>query len=408
MKNRDRTLYQLLLAAFVVRLSYALLIPDFALSLDMQRWIKVAELLRQGINPYVATSYLNTAPFSMQALFVLDHIANLLSLSLPFCLQLLFTAADLAVVALLFQALQAMGSSFVSKVILGGYALNPISILLTVQHGQFDVLVGMLLLLFVLELQRYGANKDDFAWLLACFYLGLAIWVKTAPIILLPLALSPPALSKHTRFFGAILALTPVALSMSVIFVLAPQDVADKVIGYASVPGLYGITGLLGLFGWEACFKPYTQLFFLAIVASMIALSKLCSEAPPRSLGEVSLISSALLLALPTLGPGYGHQYISWCLPLLVVTFAHATHRLQVSMFVSLVLVALTYIFEYGMMIIGNGLQYEFITSHVRFLAGWNLAEILTVLRLPMFLSMLLLLVLLTRDILQMRASAQR
>jgi hypothetical protein len=235
--------------------------------------------------------------------------------------------------------------------VLFGLALNPVAVLLTCQHCNFDGLVALAVLGFTLALIRFDHTEAPTDWLGACFLLGLGVVIKTVPVVLIPL-LVPGArpLGPRRWCLGAALVLGPAALGLAILYSLAPEAIVQNVFAYRSLHGFYGFTGLLHLGGFLEAEQRAARLsaLLLAIVLGWLVVAMWKQPAlSPRA----SVLGAALLLfAIPVLGPGYASQYLGWVLPLLVVLAALPVPRLRASLAVFAAVAVPTYLLEYGLL----------------------------------------------------------
>src|SRR5208337_1475415 len=98
---------------------------------------------------YQATEWLNYPPFWMVVLFLLAKLSSLHGTDFVLAVRLVLIIGDLALLAATFLLLRTLqpGARH-TRVILVGYCLNPLLILLTVQHGNFDALCMIWVVLF--------------------------------------------------------------------------------------------------------------------------------------------------------------------------------------------------------------------------------------------------------------------
>lgn len=327
----------------------------------MVSWLYVVQVLKSGGNPYNVTGILAWPPLWMQVLFLLSHISTYTGLPLMRVIQLFLILVEAILTAVAYLLLSRHWPTRRALLtVLVGLVINPVAIILTTVHSNFDVIVGLCVLLFVWALTSYRrtGNRDD--WLLACLFLGVGILAKTAPLILVPLLfVGIRRLNARAVVAGAFLLAGPVVLGLSVIFTLGPHQVLDKVIRYRSLSGGFGITGIFNLLHWPypswAGAQPpgtsaYTAVFGLVMLAAGCAVVYL-GVARDRSLREYDLvlITAALLIAVPVLGPGYGSQYAWWWIAVVVLVFALGTAPLRLICLVLLVVASATYVVEYGL-----------------------------------------------------------
>ncbi len=210
------------------------------------------------------------------------------------------------------------------RILLLGIALNPAAILLVCQQGNFDVLVALWLVLFVGALVDYERTREPIPWLCACLFLGLGILTKTAPLVLTPLlAAGFRRMTPKGRGLGAALLLGPVSLGMSIIYVLAPADVAAKVLAYRSSGGWFGVLRPASLDRVRCLtWRIRSRLLSRARSHPGRAHDRVLAAPPVRAHAETVMVAALLMAAIPAIGPGYGPQYLYWFGPLLLLSFA--------------------------------------------------------------------------------------
>jgi len=190
MTMRARSVLYVFGGGLALRFAFASLLPLDALSADTQSWITIANLLEKGWNPYRATSLLNWPPFWMQGIFVMGQLSAFTGVPFEAVLHLVLVGFETLLALLLYRMLSSRLGHRQALTLVGvGICFNPACILLTIQHGNFDVFVALWVLLFIQALLRYhtDANGRDETWLAAAFFLGLGILTKTVPFMLLPL-----------------------------------------------------------------------------------------------------------------------------------------------------------------------------------------------------------------------------
>ncbi len=321
-------------------------------SIDLHSWLKVMGILDAGGNPYRETDLLNWPPFWMQFLFAIKQIAKLTGLSPITGVQAVLIGCEtvnLGIVYFLSAKLFPDKNAF--PALLWGLALNPVCIFLSCMHCNYDVFVGLWVLLAVWMLIVYSRDRAPDAWLMACFFLGMGILTKTVPAILAPLLLvGIRALPIRTILFGALLLAAPFAIGMSVLFALEPHGVMSHVIGYRSIAGWYGITGLMWTVGIPegiAYYKLLSPVLFLGLI---LASAWLCFRRRALSAGQIITAASLLMLAIPTFGPGYSPPYILWVLPVALLLFVNADEPLRRLLAAGWIITILTYTVEYALL----------------------------------------------------------
>jgi hypothetical protein len=318
-------------------------------SADLAAWRDAGELLAAGRNPYLITSFFSWPPVWIQIVFLLQRIGRYLGVSLISIIPIFLIATESVLIVVLLWLLRDLGYRRRRALVLLGIALNPICVILVCQHGNFDVLVGLLVLLCVGWLIRFERSHVSDDWLFACFWLGLGIALKSVPVLLLPLLLSSSRrLTPRVRCLGAVLALGPTIYGLGILHVFGAANVRTQILGYRSVSGWFGVTGWFHLIGRDSWIGPYAGVFtsvMLVLGIVLAAAAYLDRIATPERL----VASAGLALVLvPALGPGYGPQYFYWFWPVLLVAYALGSARFhRWALGFGLVAVA-TYIIEYA------------------------------------------------------------
>lgn len=220
------------------------------------------------------------------------------------------TLADFGITFVLYELARARhGVSYRSALIPALYALNPVVLLISAGHGQFDALV-----IFFLALAIYLKRGCGLA-------LGVAIALKGFPLLFLPYFLQRSDRSQRPRLFA--LALLPLVVSMLVYTLLFgfTAGMIGNVIGYRSTVD----------FGWQALLldvpsvassvathpvllSVFSACSFLAegaIIACAVVLPTRWFPSQPAQ--AVALVFAAWFATTMTMSA----QYTLWILPFL-------------------------------------------------------------------------------------------
>jgi len=341
----------LLLTVFVLaRVLFIVFMPHFY-SKDLYAWLHVMELLSQGKNPYTDSGVLNWPPFWMQILFGIHKVSEHTSIPIITLIQIVLIGAEVAALIVTYWILKIFFNfEHATKLLVITWALNPIAIILTCQHCNFDVFVGLWILLSIAMILKFFKDQSLINLLIACFFMGLGILTKTVPLILAPLVLSTFRNQNiNTKLFGLVLLLTPVVLGMSIIYTLAPVGVKQDVIGYRSIAGWYGITGILSLFEMYKTADFYSSISPLIFLLLMLLTARYAFKNYLLKPEQYIKLNLLLLISIPTLGPGYSPPYILWYLPLLIILFAISSPGSRSFLIVGYVIIAITYLIEYAL-----------------------------------------------------------
>lgn len=363
-------------------------------SFDLWAWKLSGDLLRAGHNPYLSTDFFAWPPLWVQIVFLLQRCSDWMHVSLLVTVPIFLIAIETVLIVLLLKVLRALRYERRRTLVLFGIALNPVCIILVTQHGNFDVLVGLLVLLSVSSLVRFQSSTLPEDWLLAAFWLGLGALLKSVPIVLVPLLLSGSrALSGRVRGLGACLAFGPAAYGLSVLHVLGAGDVS-RILGYQSSPFWFGVTGWFHLMDRDSWAGPYRLVFVGTLALAGMAVAVLAYRGhlarPQRLVASAGL----LLMLIPALGPGYVPQYFYWFWPLLLLSFALGPSRVRKLVLGFGLIAALTYGIEYAFAdVLGAYLNMRFpLTENLLFGEAPAFLRVFTLVRAPLWLGYLLLL----------------
>jgi hypothetical protein len=334
--------------SWLVRAVFMVAIGD-AQSADVGHWLGALEAQDAGTNPYL-TGVLNWPPLWLVVIVAVDYASNFAGLAFWSGLRLYLVGVESLLVVALYATLVSVGASraAVRRALLIGIALNPVTILLVVQHGNSDVQVGLLVTLTVAALGAHERSRDVVLWLSGCLLLGVGVLAKTAPLVLAPI-LAPGARlgSRLARVLGASLLVGPTLLGLAVIAALVPVAVWDHVVSYRATRGFFGVGGILEeLVGVDISW--YEQAFGVGLVVVVAWLGWRLWRRPPLPAAELFLLVSVVLMSVVALGPGYGPQYAYWFVPALVGTYVLLDDRWRLLLRVAWLVAGVTYAVEYA------------------------------------------------------------
>jgi len=384
-----------LFIGLVVRLAFIFLTPADVYSADVNNWQIVVAALQRGLNPYQVTTYLNWPPLWMQLLVGLSRLAAKLNISLFQAVRAFLLVCEAFTVVLTSILLtKTLPLRDHRSLLTVGFALNPVAVLLVCQHCNFDLLVAVWVLLFVLAQVDFQASGHVGDWMASCLYLGLGILTKTVPLVLAPLLLvGIYQLRWKDRILGICLLIGPAALGLSVLYALVPAAVENNVLAYRSARGWFGITGLLDAAQLRSLANWYTQGSPWLFAGGLLILSRFLLKRPRLLPAELVLLGALLLVAVVVFGPGYGPQYGWWYLPLLVASWAFWPGRWRAALLALALVAAVTYVEEYallpshGMLLIRMGWGGEWLRRS----RDWWTPPMQSLIRLPLFLTYIML-----------------
>lgn len=302
------------LIALAVRLVPNLLLPMGA-GYDIKSYQIVGDLTLSGEDVYASPEAVDRHPYlpcQMYWMALARWLADTADLSFVKLVRLAPIGADVVITLLIFQQLRhSVGSkaAFRSGLL---YALNPISVLVSAYHGQFDAIPSLFLLMAVLMLNRSS--------LVAGTWLGLGILDKSWPVLALP---SLWAAAKRSRErLRLLIGVSFSAVAGVGIYLLLfngqVRTVLNRALGYNWGIGVWGYTylfrllsivgpGLEGPFAWLVQNGRYLTLAALGLVWLLKA-----REDPPSS-GVLTILVTFLAVT-----HAFSIQYLMWVVPLAV------------------------------------------------------------------------------------------
>ena len=182
------------------------------------------------------------------------------------------------------------------------FALSPILIMVSGFHGNTDPVF-----MFLILLALYGMIVKD-SWLWAAITLGLAMNIKLVPIIMIPAFffwIRP--WRTRIRFLGTTLLM--LVLGYGYHFAMMPHDMLRNVFLYSSLKHIWGI----GRF-WDDYDAIGKAVLFTTITGFSWFKGWQAAHASASDRGRHLLDAfSCTFLSFLVFTPGFGVQYLSWC-----------------------------------------------------------------------------------------------
>jgi hypothetical protein len=278
------------LAALALRLALLFAFPGNS---DSESYRIVADIAARGGDIYSETRRYNYSPAWGQILRGLDRVRAGSKLDLTRAVGLALTAADLATAALIYLlASERFGPRRSALVALLFFA-NPVSILISSFHGQFDNISILLLLAAILVSRRGGSRSPlTIGWLSLSLCLKHVTWFH--PLLF--------AWRGRRRFSLAVGTLPYAAFLISFLpYGFSWGGISNNVFRYRSLRADYGLSRLLVPF-------PGMPLWVLTAVLILAMLAAIAWLAPV----EISRASLLLFLVQLIFLPGFGRQYCVW------------------------------------------------------------------------------------------------
>ncbi len=298
------------LVALLVRLPPMLWLPVGA-SYDIESFRMVGDAFLSGTDVYSAARgrhpYL---PFQMiniaGALWAARHSA------VPFVVWLKLPAllADVAIAMTLLHVFRRWRLAPDSAVVLALlFALNPISLLITSYHGQFDALPVLLLVLAWWAWEQQRAGRSAVA-------LGVAVLSKTWPLVFWPMVLLRQPNWRDRLRYSAVMIAFPVGAVL--LYVLAfdadPQPLLRRALTHTGVAGYWGISAVGSLLStWSALAASLSEWLYSLRFGLLLVVTALAIWHTRRQPSVDALLTT--LLAVFAVSVGMGIQWLVWLIP---------------------------------------------------------------------------------------------
>ncbi len=168
-KNQFKPVW-LICAVIVVGIAARLLVAMRSHNFDMDSWWVVADILNHGCNVYAGTDRYNYGPVWFNILHGLDILAGHNHTALRYIIPGFLSLVDIGIFYILWRILGKLAAIF--------FFLNPITIIITGYHTQFDNLAILLGLLSVLLIGDDFDKPLDRRRLFGLLVLGLSLATK--------------------------------------------------------------------------------------------------------------------------------------------------------------------------------------------------------------------------------------
>jgi hypothetical protein len=341
----------LLLVTLAARLVWMYVImPPHSASIDLKDWRFVAKVMRTGENPYARYPLLNWPPFWMESLALLTNVSIKTGIAFEQCVRFYLIIADLGLLAAIWSLMRMLGAgASAGRVLLWGYALNPLLTILTVQHCNFDAFAMIWVTLFLIFTVKFRRGGGEIDWLWSAGLHGMGIFTKSFPMLLWPVLMQGvKRVPRRARFLGAGLLAGPTALALAPLFALTPSGIMEHVIYYRGVGVSFGLMSILHLAGAPENADLYGKIYGVAVltVSAMMAIGMLRYAWPKDE--DLPLLAGVIFLALFTLGTGYGSQYWFWVFPMMLAAYSNQPGWFRKVLLWAGVITVVTNLFDYG------------------------------------------------------------
>ncbi len=324
-----KSVWLLVALALIIRVAAAILWGNGD-PFDIQTWGMLARSVLERQNAYADPALIGTPvrmpwlPFQLYLFALSELIARATNIPFVTTVKLLPMLADVAIAALVYYGARALTRDDKLAWRLGLlYALNPLSILDTAIHGQFDSIPALSALAAWFVFQFNAPRRFNTA--LAGALLGLGILAKTWPLIFVPLFVIHARTWRERAailFFAGAVPLAGATL-YSVLFNANLWQVLSTAASYQSIAGTWGWTQMAGI-NW-ASLEPTEATIFGKLLA--LGALGLYYTLVARKLGLIEGMLSAVLL-LFAVAPGLNVYYVMWLVPFALA--ANAMRGLRV------------------------------------------------------------------------------
>lgn len=300
------------MAAFLLRMIPASLVYG---TVDVMAWERYARVVNADKLHFYALTHVNWPPVIPWLCYFIKILSDLTALPFSTLIKIPSVTADCIVAVLIHKQAERISAPRESALAVSFlYALNPVSVLITSVHGQFDPLV---ILFCFLAWSLFEGHKKR-TWLSA-LCLGIGIAMKGFPVILLPLFLRRLSNTKERLIYSS-LALAPVALLFLPYLIVTPMPILRNVLRYSSRIGNWGYPLLAEIFNKRMHSRLLEE--FIAASASygkyILLWGLIVFYWLDRS--HTLLESVVSLFALfYTLTSGFGFQYLVWIIPFAII-----------------------------------------------------------------------------------------
>lgn len=323
--SRTQQILFIIFSAVIVRLVPIILLPVGA-GYDIQSFRLVGEALLNGQDVYTSAAVGRHPYLPFQMYWIGLALKLHLETDIPFVIYIKILPAvfDILITTLIFQIAYLQKKSVLDGMLWALlFAFNPISVLVTAYHGQFDAIsvFGIVFAWYLAE------NKQK--TLLPALALGFAILNKTWPIVFIPVILIRNLNLKYWLVYGIITFGVPVLFTVVYIEVLNtdPTPMLRRALTHTGPDGYWGWSAILTILKnqrteFEAIYNFLVAIRrWLILTAGLFTLWWTWKETALTAL-------TTIILAVFTVSAGMGMQWLLWLIPLAILDEDHQWLRL--------------------------------------------------------------------------------
>lgn len=307
--------------SLLVRLVPAVLLPGGA-AYDIESFERVADTLIRGEGVYSSSMVQGRHPyfpFQMYFIVMAMLISKVTGWPFAFVVKWAPIIADGAISALIFRTYVNINNAETGIRRAVSYALNPVSLLVSAYHGQFDAVP-----VFLLALSWYWwcfgkEARERIGW--SALALGLGILDKTWPLLFLPIVLLRlKSWSKRLKYAFICMGVPFVGTALYLlVFPIDTYPLFRRALTHAGVPGWWGMSAIANvilactgqgeaILNWMAIYGRWPVFICIGII---LWLSR------TRSTIQALVM---VILALYASTSGFGLQWGLWVIPFALLS----------------------------------------------------------------------------------------
>lgn len=285
---------------------------------DVLRMHQVAQTVVKGINPYLIRDFYIYPPVWM---FIEGFSLQMVKLlNIPFQVSIKFwpNLADILIFMLIYkfllkEKLKPVNSAFWAS----AFILNPVSIIVSSAHGQFDSVVS-LFVIGAIYLLTFAKKKTSFY--LSALLVGIAIAIKPNPAMLVPLFVLFKKTELKEKILYLVLAGLPVFLTLLPFLATSFSQTLQSVFGYSGV-GDFGLAAVIRGIWYQtnASLWPPSTPELLTTTKVSFLFGSIFIFTLFSGFKNLAGACVALYLLFFSVYFGISAQYLSWVIPLMAL-----------------------------------------------------------------------------------------
>ncbi|MCA9995265.1 MAG: DUF2029 domain-containing protein [Anaerolineales bacterium] len=305
----------LLAIALFVRLLPIVLLPVGA-GYDIESFLLVGRAILAGQEVYTSEAFGRHPYLPMQMYLIGAALWAARHTFVPFVvwIKLPGLLADVGITAVIFRTTRQHSPVETAQYYALLYAFNPISLLVTAYHGQFDAVAVLLLLLAWHFYQSEQQNRSALA-------LGFAILNKTWPVVFLPITFIRLPNWRSRLTYALIAVAIPVVFTLLYIIIFAadPTPMLRRALTHSGVAGYWGHSAIVAV---AARFAGSLQPVYdglLVLQRPLLLLTGLTALWFTRSQTALNALVT-IILAEFAVSVGMGIQWLLWVVPFAILS----------------------------------------------------------------------------------------